>query len=148
MSLRDITVYASDDRPVLVVEIKGHKDASRENLERLRRSLASEVHEVKPRFLLLAQRDDLFLWDLTSKVGAQPQVASAKSVLRDYAKSVPDPEHSLRKDGLQMVLRSWLDDLALGIRKPRADSEADQLLVSSGIYQDIRQGRVEAEIDL
>jgi hypothetical protein len=45
-----------------------------------------------------------------------------------------------------MIIYSWLDDLAVGIREPDPEAEADQLLVRTGIYDDIREGRAIMEI--
>ena len=145
MSLHDIAVYSRDDRQVLVVEIRSSIASEPEQLERVRQALMDDTASQSAQFLLLAQRNGLFLWKGSAVRGAKAEVASVKSVLRDYAESVPDREETLRKPGLEIIIYSWFDDLAFGIRKPKPESEADQLLVTAGVYDLIRSGRVVME---
>jgi len=133
MSARDIIAYSPDEQTVLVVEIKSGKEDTPEQLERSRRQLMADAASLEAAFLLLAQRNGLFLWKKDAAPGTKAEFASVKSVLRDYASSVADQAETLRKPEMEMVVHSWLDDLAIGIRTPKADSEADQLLVRTGV---------------
>ena len=145
MSLHDIIVYSSDEHPVLVVQVKPGKDDAPEQLERFRRSLEADVTSQNALFLLLVQRNGLFLWAKDAPPGTSAQFAPVQNILREYAASVADQAESFRKSEIEMVIHSWLDDLALGIRMPKTDVLADQLLVKAGVYDRIRHGRVVAE---
>ena len=144
MSLYDIAAYSPDHRQVLIVEVKSSKDSGPHHLECIREALMSGSDE-NVQFFVLAQRNGLFLWKKGAGAGTTAEFASVKSILNDYAASLPDQEESIRKPGLEIVIHAWLDDLALGIRQPKQDSEADQLLVRTGAYNQIREGRIVAE---
>jgi len=145
MSPYDITAYSPDNRQVLIVEVKSGKDSDPQQLERVRQALMSVIEAQSVQFFVLAQRNGLFLWKKGASTGTDAEFAPVKGLLREYAASLPDQEEIIRKPGLEMVIHAWLDDLALGIRQPKPDSEADQLLVKTGIYDQIRQGRVVME---
>jgi hypothetical protein len=142
----DLMVFTSDDKPLVVVEIKGGKDTSTPALEHARQQLQLLSTQRPAPYLLAVFRSGLFLWLKKDEHPREPLRASIKPLLMEYAGSVPDRENSLRAEGLQILVHTWLDDLALGLRQPKADSEADQLLVSSGIYEKMQRGRVTAEL--
>lgn len=144
MSRYDIAAYSPDHRQVLIVEVKSGKDSAPHQLERIRQALMSGSDQ-NVQFFVLAQRNGLFLWKKGAGAGTTAEFASVRSVLNDYAASLPDQEESIRKPGLEIVIHAWLDDLALGIRQPKPDSEADQLLVRIGAYTQIKAGRIVAE---
>jgi hypothetical protein len=145
MAQPDIIVYSPENKPTLIVQIKAIKEGKPDELERTRQALMDAYRSSEASHYLVIQRNGIFLWKKGAAAGTLPEHASLKSVLREYAASISDPELSLRRDGLEMVVRSWLDDLTIGIRSPKSNVEADQLLVSSGIYKEIRDGRVESE---
>jgi hypothetical protein len=145
MAQPDIIVYSPENKPALIVQIKAIKEGMPDELERTRRALMDAYKSSVAAHYLVVQRNGLFLWEKGAVAGTPAKHASLKSVLREYAASISDPEASLRRDGLEIIVRSWLDDLAIGIRSPKSNVEADQLLVSSGIYKEIRDGRVESE---
>lgn len=141
----DIVVYTADAQPLIDVEVKGGKESSPERANAVRNGLPSNSPGRNARFFALAYRSGLFLWEGSSSPHSLPSWAPLKDVLRDYARSVKDPDENLRIEGLSLVLHSWLDDLAAGIRKPKPASEADQLLVRLGIHEQMRLGRVTTE---
>lgn len=145
MSFHDLIVYSSDERQVLVVDVTSGKDSAPVQLERVRRALMSEPGSQQAKFFLRVQPNGLFLWKAGATAGTAAEFASLKSVLRDYAASMVKREETLVKDAMDIVIYAWLDDLAFGIRKPKADSDADQLLIKSGVYDQIRGGRVSGE---
>ena len=144
-SIHDIVVYSNDRRPVLVVEVRAAKETSPERASTLRQDLLQRDPLLAESFLLLAYSTYLFLWEKNAPADAKPRTAAVKDVLRDYGGASADREQGPTPEGLTMMLYFWLDDLAVGIRKPKQASEADQLLVRNGVYEQIRRGRAERE---
>jgi hypothetical protein len=144
----DLVVFSSDDKPLVIVEVKGGKDTSPQSLEQVKQQLLTYATHIPAQYLLAVFRSGLFLWEKQDEQNHAPRHASARSLFREYASSVAEPEDRLRTDGLRILVHAWLDDLAIGIRKPKADSEADQLLVDTGIYEKMKRGRVATEVAL
>lgn len=142
----DIVAYSPDHRRVLVVECKGGGEMSPENAALLRRNLLTHNLIPDAPYFLLAVPNGFFLW-LDKTPADQPPdfFASAKSVLRDYLGKHAEALGT-RGESLQLVLVSWLGDLASAIRQPDPNSEADQMLVKSGLYDKIRFGEVKSEV--
>jgi hypothetical protein len=143
----DIIAYSMDHRPVLVVECKGGKGTSPENAALLRRNLLA--HELIPDapYFLLAFATAFFLWREKTPADELPDFsASARSVLREYLGELAEKAPATRGESLQLALVSWLGDLASAIRQPDPGSEADQMLVKSGVYEKIRRGEVKSEV--
>lgn len=143
--IHDIVVYSSDRQPALVVEVKASTETSSDQASALRRSLLQRDPVLGESFFLLAYSTSLFLWEKNASADAIPRTAAMKDVLRDYGGTSADREQGPSPESLTTMLYFWLDDLAAGIRKPKEASEADQLLVRNGVYERIRQGRVERE---
>lgn len=142
----DLTVYSPDERRVLIVEIEGGSDNSPFQLERVRHGLMSDTDYQSTPFFLHAKPNGLFLWRNGDGPGANAEFAPVEGILRYYTPSItPEMREYLGKFGMNMLVYSWVDDLVLGLRKPNHDSEADQLLVKAGIYDQIRGGRVFVE---
>jgi hypothetical protein len=123
--LPDITVYSPDARQALVVEIRPTVASDPDHLELVRRALMEDIASKNAQFFLLAQRNGLFLWRGGAGSSRKAEIASVRSVLRDYARSLQNREELLRKPGLELIIFR-LDDLAFGIRRPKADAEADE----------------------
>jgi hypothetical protein len=145
MSLHDITVYSANAGPLLVVEVNGSKNSAPDQLERLRRILMSGSDTWGADFFLIAQNNGLFLWRKGAEPGTEAEFASIKTLVREYAPSIADRDMLIPKDGMEILMYAWLDDLVLGIRQPQLESDADQLLVRTGVYDRMREGRVVVE---
>jgi hypothetical protein len=143
--IHDIVVYSSDRRPALVVEVKAAKETSPERASAIRNNLLQRDPLLSESFFLLAYNTSLFLWDKKASADAKPRTAAVKDVLRDYGGASADRDEGPSPESLMTMMYFWLDDLAVGIRKPKETSEADQLLVRNGVYECIRHGRVERE---
>lgn len=96
-------------------------------------------------FFLLAFSTGLFLWKGHIGEDSLPDyMAPAKPVLKEYLGSPWDGGEVLVEETLQIAFASWLADLAGAVRMPHADSEADAMLVRSGLYDQIRDGEVQS----
>jgi len=144
MPLRtDIVAYSPDHSLVVVVECEGGNQTSPQYAALLRRSLIT--HRLLPDapYLLIASPTGFFLWLEQTPPGEPPDFsASAASVLHHYVGKLAEDTEGIRRDALQLVLFGWLADLADAIRQPDPCSEADQMLVKSGLYDKIRRGQV------
>jgi hypothetical protein len=136
----DIVVYSSDKRPALVVEVRATKDASPERALAARQHFLQRDPLLRERFFLLASSSAIFLWEKNASADAAPKTAALKDVVRDYGGKSADRKDGPSPEGLLIIMYFWLDDLAIGVRKPKETSDADQLLVSNGVYERIRNG--------
>ena len=142
-SLYNIFGYSRNRTPVLVVECIGGNEESLEDAARLRRNLLA--HDLIPGapYFLLAFGMRLFLWLEGAPAGQLPDFsASARSVLQNYLRKDAD---GVNRDILDLLVVSWLDELAIAIRQPDPNSAADRMLLESGLYEKIRFGRVRLE---
>jgi hypothetical protein len=143
----DIVAYSADHRRVLVVECKGGKMTSPENAAQFRRNLMAHSAITPTPYFLLAFPTSLFLWKAETAPGELADfTAPAKPVLRSYLGSLVDREPGLQGQSIELAMLSWLGDLAAAIRKPDPKSEADQMVVKSGLYDKIRRGEVKSEV--
>jgi hypothetical protein len=144
----DIVLDSPLQRRVLVVECKLAKEASPEGAARLRRSLYAHRLAPEATFFMLALPTALYLWKKDSAPDALPDFASAaKPVLRDYLGKIADQAGGPRGESLELAISSWLSDLASRLRKPNSESDADQMLVASGLYEQMKDGVVRTEFE-
>jgi hypothetical protein len=47
---------------------------------------------------------------------------------------------------MELAIASWLNDLANNVRKPDPSSEADQMLIRSGLYDQMKHGVVRTHV--
>jgi hypothetical protein len=98
-----------------------------------------------PRGVELAIPSRLFLWNTDGGKDAAPNfTADAQPVLRDYLGPIADQEGGPRGESLKLAIASWLGDLASKLRSPDK-SEADRMLVESGLLDKIKGGRVRTD---
>ena len=71
--------------------------------------------------------------------------APTAPVLRQYLGRLADKGELVREESLQIALTSWLADFASAARLPKDDSEADQMLVRSGLLKLLERGEVKPE---
>jgi hypothetical protein len=146
----DIAVFSKDRRPVLVVEVKDSSMYSTAELAAgLRRSLMA--HHLLPDvpFFMLATPIQIFLWRGAAHPGAYPTYSSAtKPVLDSYGSRHTNREKPVRGGALEIVMFSWLSDLASGARALSPDSAVDRMLLESGLYEQIQGGAADFEVKL
>ncbi len=138
----DITVYSRDRRSVLAVEVKGLSAPTAQGAAGLRRDLL--LHQLLPEatFFLLVYSTTMFLWRKETPPAAPPDCsASAEAVFKDY-------RAAMSKGALQIAVFNWLSTIASGIREVDPASPAEQMLVQSGLYGEIRHGNVQFEADV
>lgn len=148
-SVSDLVVLSSDRQPVLMVECKSYIDASPQSAAQFRRNLLA--HDMLPPvpFYLLVYPRILYMWKGGAEADRPPDFsASTDSLLRRYTFSQLNQADTPRRESLDLVVHSWLGDLASGIREPEDDSDADQMLVRSGVFEQIKDGTVSSRLAL
>jgi hypothetical protein len=138
----DIVVYARDRRPVLAVEIKEKINASAKDATALRRYLLAHGLVPASAFYLIVYPTMLFLWRRETPATGLPDYAVSAKLAGDEM----DGAH-LRKGGLQLVVFWWLSVLANDLRDADPSSEAEKMLIDSGVYENLRHGEVRFEGD-
>jgi hypothetical protein len=142
----DIVLESPRRERILIVECGGPNGFTRQDAARLRERLL-EYWALEARFFMLAFGTELFLWKRESEPGALPDfTSSARSVLRDYLGRVMDDPHEPSLFSIEITMGSWLHDLAWGMRKLQAGSEADQMLVHSGLYAQMKHASVRTDV--
>jgi hypothetical protein len=146
----DVAVFSKDRRPVLVVEVKGSgMYPTAQSAAGLRQSLMA--HDLLPDvpFFMLATPIQIFLWHGDAPPGAYPNYsAAAKPVLDSYGSRHANREKPVRGGALEIVMFSWLSDVASGARGLSPDSEVDRMLLESGLYEQIQGGAADFEVKL
>jgi hypothetical protein len=142
----DIVIETSDGR-ILVVECKRVKETSNEQAARWRRNYLAHGLDSKVPYFLLAFSTGLFLWRANEDVDALPEfTAPAKPVLKRYLGPIADQPDGPIDESLEIAFSTWLSDLANGIRQPDVNSEADQMLVVSGLLERIKDGKLRTQV--
>jgi hypothetical protein len=132
---------------LLLVECKWAKESSPASAAHLRDSL-SRLWNSDAAFFMLAFRTGLYLWKKDTAPNAPPDfVSPAKQVLREYLGKLADQADGPRAESMELAIASWLSDLASDLRKPDPKSEADQMLVKSGLYEQMKHGIVRTEVE-
>jgi hypothetical protein len=144
----DIVVETPDRRRVLVVECKRAKETSPSQAARWRRNYLVHGLDSGVPYFLLAFSTALFLWRENHDMNAEPDfTAPAKSILQRYlGAAIADRPGGPLEESLEIAFSTWLSDLANGIREPDVSSEADQMLVQSGLFAQIKDGVVRTQV--
>ncbi|WP_420455285.1 hypothetical protein [Rubrivirga sp.] len=145
MSYRaDFTVYGSDGRTVLLVEVKGRTGADSRWASELRRNMLG--HGVLPAsdYFLVALPDRFFLWRGNGDALREPDVVvSADPLLASYAQDDHIIPATWDEWGMELVVLSWLNDLTSGHVRPF--TEQTEWIQTTGLLDAVRGGWVEAE---
>ncbi len=143
----DIVVEAPDHTRVLVVECKRMRETSDTQATQFRESLATQERGLRNAFFMLALPAKLFLWKPDVALDAQPDfTAPARAVLGTYLGPWADQPGGPHSESLEIAISSWLSDLQNGIRNPDPRSEADRMIVQSGLLDQIKGGSVRMQV--
>jgi len=146
----DIAVFSKDRRPVLAVDVRDSgMYPTAESAAELRRSLIS--HDLLPEvpFFMLATPVRIFLWLRGARPDDKPQYsAAANRVLDSYGSTHRNREPPVRGGALEIVVFSWLSDVARGALSLSPDSEVDRLLLDSGLFEQMKDGTADFDVQL
>jgi hypothetical protein len=131
---------------LLVVECTWMKEPSVAAATETRDGLA-QLWSIDFEYFMLAFHTELHLWRKDAPSGSQPMfTASASQIWRDYLGSLVDSPRRLRSPAMAIAVSAWLNDLANNVSKPDPDSDADRLLLRSGLYDQMRGGVVRRHV--
>jgi hypothetical protein len=141
----DLAVYTPDGELLLVVEVKNKRNASPEWAAQMRRNLL--VHGMIPAtpYFLLALPEYFFLWK-----GARPGIdvippdymIETAQALAPFVTPSTLPLNGTSEYGLQILVNSWLHQIATFDLSDSATTPAVKWLFDSELYQAIRNGTV------
>jgi hypothetical protein len=139
----DIRVTTSDNRLLLIAEVKGKRGASADWVKQMRQLLlASDIIPKSPYFLL-ALPDYFYLWKTTSDEDAEPDFTiEARQALAGYLESASLSLDKISGEGLELLVSSWLRDLTYLDDSKDSDNPSVKWLVESGLYDEIKNGKV------
>jgi hypothetical protein len=144
----DAIVFSPDWRLQAIVEIRNAPGAGAEWAAQTRRNLIQdELLPVSP-FFLLALPDRLYLWrDTTGSLDAVPAEyeADGTAILSPYIGDPSARKYPLSNEGLDLAVTFWLRDLVDMRLEDLLSSPEYQWLLESGLYELVRDGRVDAD---
>lgn len=144
----DILLESPTGRRVLLVECKAVIHSSPKSAAHLRRNLLFHSAGTSAAFFMLATPSALYLWNEEAQPDELPLFSSdSKQVLREYLGPLVDRSGGPRGESIERAIASWLSDLAGQLRKPEATSQADQMLIASGLYEQMKDGVVRTGVD-
>jgi len=146
-TIADITVQTRLRRIVLMVECKFSRDASKAAAARVRDRLLDGYIEVPAdSFFMLALGLNFHLWLPGTANDALPTfTADATPVLRPYLGRLADRLPWPGAEAMQISVFSWLAELARGVDEP-GPFDAEQMMVSSGLYDVMKHCTVQCEV--
>ena len=98
-------------------------------------------------YFMLTLRAELYLWRKDAPAGSPPEfTASATQIWRQYLGELADTPETLVSEDMQLAVAVWLNNLANNIAEPNPESEADQLLLRSGLYDWMKGGDVRMRV--
>lgn len=141
-SRADILVFSPRHELQAVVEVKAKRGAGAEWAASLRENLLRHGLVPVAKYFLMVFPDVVYLWrDGEAEGGAPSLVVPTEEALGPFFRIVG--ERSIDKQGLELVVASWLDTLTDPDRTREQVEASDRWLVESGLYDSIRGGRVE-----
>lgn len=140
----DLALYSPEGTLQMVGEVKRSRDNSATAAASIRRNLLAHGAVPNAPFFLVFLSERLFLWkNLEEKVDSPPNLsATIVDVLQDYLGERASDPHNLGGESLEIALTAWFRDLATATRTPKQGSEADKVIVDSGLYSLLRRGRI------
>jgi hypothetical protein len=142
----DIVLESATRHRLLLVECKWARELSPESAASFRQRL-SRRWDLDAPFFMLAFTGALYLWRKETPSDALPDFsASPDSIWRAYIANVARmrPEGIL-EECVVLAVGAWLNDLAWGHRRLNPRSKADQMLVRSGLYEQMWHGIIRRE---
>lgn len=137
----DFMLYDANSRLVLVAEVKATKNSGADWASKWRRNLAAHGNLPPAEYFLLVLPEHVYLWkDARSAREVAPDfVTETKSLLKRYLPPSKDDLLRLSESGLELAVRSWLNDITIRPPLPSVAAE-NQLLKESGLADRVRQG--------
>jgi hypothetical protein len=139
-----IGVYSPYSPLVLVVEALTGRDCSQEDATAFRSNLLEgELTPPHAPWLLMPTGEAMYLWKRETALHAPADfVAPSIEILQEHVPERVRTGSHYRRDALEFAFTWWLRRLVYMIQLPAPDREADQMLVRSGVYDQIHHGEL------
>jgi hypothetical protein len=142
----DFVAYDEHGQPVLLVEVKSRHETSELWAARFRRNLLAHGTLPKAPFFLIATPERMYFWrqDDPSPNEEPPQFTlDATNELKPYFERFKQTPEKTSGQALELILFSWLVDLAeFGQSRANKDSSL-KWLSESGLLEALRSARIE-----
>ncbi len=144
----DVVAYNPDGQIALLVEVKSRTGTSRSWATRLWQNLLA--HGIAPNapYVLVALPDRFYLWKNAGNTPALVEPTyelAAQPFLAPYYEKARVAPGDLSHESFELIVASWLNELAsLGI-SPNVPEDQQKLLLESGLPDALRGGSVALE---
>jgi hypothetical protein len=138
----DVVVDVPRRGRVLVVEVTSFKEPSvRKAIGH--RDIRAPFWTTNFEYFMLVLREAVYIWSQSTPPESPPDFsAPIGKVWARYLGDLAERPETLYAETMRIVVSSWLHALASGIRPPDPQCEADQMLLSSGLYELMQNGDV------
>ena len=146
--IADIAVRSPDGRLQLVVEVKASSSIDEQWASKYRRNLFAHSMLRDAQFFMLVSSKHIYLWtNIAGMDVVLPEYqANTSQLLDSYFRYSSSSTEAASEFSLEIAAAAWLNDVILSI--PSAEELKIPLISDSGLYQAIRGGFLETEVDL
>ena len=149
MSARaDLALFDSHGRLTAVVEVKSKMGTSIEWAKFTRRNILARWETDGVGFFLLVTPDRLYMWkDSGTGLGPVPPTHNADTTAEfaPYFKGAGVSPNHISGHAFELVVGAWLGDVMRSARRADESTDAQRILVESGLDTAVRDGRIEYE---
>ena len=145
---RNVDLVAYDDReqPVLLVEVKSSHDTSELWAAHFRRNMLAHGSLPAARFFLIATPERMYFWrqeDSDPKEEPPQFTLDATNELRPYFKKFEQRPESTSGQALELIVFSWLRDMAESGQSRVTKDASLHWLSESGLLEALARARIE-----
>ena len=142
----DIVVDTPWRGRVLIAEVTWFKDPSIARAVDFRETF-SPFWTTDPDYFMLVLREHFHLWRRETPLDGPPDFSGPiHKVWSKYLGELAKDPEALISQVMEIAIWAWLFDLASGVRQPDPESEADQVLLTSGLYGLMKHGSVDSHV--
>jgi hypothetical protein len=143
----DLVAYDQLGQPILLAEVKSTHGTSNEWAARFRRNLLARGTLPPAPFFLIATPDHMYFWrqqDPTSKEEPPQFTMDATHELKPYFDRFKQTPEKTGGQALELILFSWLRDLARSGQSRAKEDPSLRWLSESGLLDALRRARIES----
>jgi hypothetical protein len=145
----DIAAYTPSNELILVAEVKGLKESDEGAATFFRRNLLAHGLLPVSAYFLLAYRTTLYLWSPKQSPEASPEYrAAAKPIFKRFLGDVAELPNGAGPQSLEFAIKAWLDESAREAKSDSLESDADRMIVRSGLLERLKGAEVRREVVL
>ena len=142
----DFIAYDDSGRVILVAEVKRRLGTSEHWAARFRRNMLAHGFLANAMFFLIATPERMYFWkqDELGIPDAPPAFTlDAIKVLKPYLDKLDKTPQSIGEEGLELLVSSWLSDIARSDRERVMRDPSMRWLAESGLIGSLGTARIE-----